>query len=108
LLIQITQRRPGFLDPERQRQEDARYFKRGQTQGPPRDYDFSFRGGATFVLDLETFEVRYAISKDVLNGRRLERQREFLSAVTGTSLRSLYFGKATAAERLAQLHACDH
>ena len=107
LLIQITQRRPAFLDADRQQREDERYSTHRQTKSPPKDSDFWYRGGATFILDLETFEVRYAICKDILNRQRLDRQREFLTDVASPSLRELYFGKATGAERLAQLHACD-
>jgi hypothetical protein len=107
LLIEITQRRPGFLDTDRQKREDERYHRHGQTIPPPRDFDFWYRGGATFILDLETFEVRYAVCKDILSRQRLDTQREFLTDIAGSSLRELYFGKATRAERLAQLHACD-
>ena len=107
LLLQITQNRPGFLSPEKQSRENNRYNKVSQRKAPPKKYDFPFRGGGTFIIDLETFEIRYAIYKDILNERRLDEQREFLSEKTGTSLRELYFGEVRAGQRLAQLHSCD-
>jgi hypothetical protein len=110
LLIQLVQRRPAFLDDARQEEENRRYFTKGaQGKKPPFDEcDFKFRGGVTFIVDLETYEVRYAIEKDILSNDRLDRERKFMSSVIGTSLRSLYFGEATKAERLAQLHASDY
>jgi len=109
LLVQLIQRRPAFLDDERQAAENRRYETTGAKAQPPPfgNCDFKFRGGVTLIVDLETFEARYAIEKDILSNQRLDRQREFTASVMGTSLRSLYFGEATRAERLAQLHAGD-
>ena len=109
LLVQLIQRRPAFLDEQQQKEENQRYFTRGyQAKLPPfEECDFKFRGGVTFIIDLETYEVRYAVEKDILNNTRLDRQREFVDGAAGTSLRSLYFGEATRAERLAQLHAAE-
>jgi hypothetical protein len=106
LLIQITQWRPGFIDPAQQDREDTRYRRVGQTKAPPQksDYDFKYRGGTTFILDLESFEVRYAIQKDVVSPRRLERQREYAAGTRGLSLRELYFGRPDAGQRLSALH----
>jgi hypothetical protein len=107
LLIQITQRRPGFLDEDQQRRENERYMKVGQTRAPATNPDFWYRGGATFLLDLDSFEVRYAIQKDVVKTNRLNRQREYLSGQRGTSLRELYFGQLRPGQRLAILHTGD-
>jgi hypothetical protein len=107
LLIQITQRRPGYLDEEQQRRENERYMKVGQTLAPAANPDFWYRGGATFLLDLDSFEVRFAIQKDVVKTNRLNRQREFLSGQRGTSLRELYFGQPKPGQRLAILHMGD-
>jgi hypothetical protein len=104
LLIQITQRRPGYFDPERQKQEDQRYFKIGQTTPPEAAPDFWFRGGATFILDLNTFVVRYGVVKNVLSSNRLSRQSEFQGGSQKASLQELYFGPASPAQRLAGLH----
>ncbi len=106
LLIQITQWRPAYLDDARQAAEDARYLEaREQPTPPPTDYDFRYRGGVTLILDLESFEVRYAIQKDVVSSDRLDRQRRYLERSSGTSLRELYFGAADAGQRLAALHS---
>ncbi len=109
LLVQLIQRRPAFLDEARQKAEEERYRAKGDQPKPPPfgECDFKFRGGTTFIVDLETFEVRYAIYKDILSERRMARQRKFMGDEAGTSLRELYFGKPTGAERLAQLHAYD-
>ena len=107
LLIQITQRRPAYFDPEQQKAEDARYMTVGGKKPPSKRPDFWFRGGVTLILDLETFEVRYAMQKDVLNTSRLDRQREFVGATTGLSLRELYFGAPDGRDRLAALHAAE-
>jgi hypothetical protein len=106
LLIQITQSRPGYLDADRQEAENKRYMVPGQTDEPNRG-DFRYRGGVTLILDLESFEVRYAISKDVVNTARLDRQREFIARSSGSSLRELYFGAADTGQRLAALHLSD-
>jgi hypothetical protein len=108
LLIQITQRRPGYLDVDRQKAENARYMVQAhQPIAPERRPDFWYRGGVTLILDLESFEVRYAISKDVVDTARLDRQREFVARSSGSSLRELYFGSADTGQRLAALHLND-
>lgn len=107
LLIQITQRRPGYIDEEQQEKENKRYNEIGQTTPPTTNPDFWYRGGATFLLDLESFEVRYAIQKDIVRTARLDRQREFLGGTRGTSLRALYFGEPDSGQRLAVLHMSE-
>jgi hypothetical protein len=104
LLIQITQRRPGYLDANEQQKENERYRVVGQTIRPQRG-DFSYRGGVTLILDLETFEVRYAIYKDVVDTKRLDAQRDYMVRSSGLSLRELYFGAADAGQRLAAMHS---
>jgi hypothetical protein len=107
LLLQITQKRPAYLDEDRQKKENARYMRRHQTIAPDANPDFWYRGGAALVMDLESFEVRYAIQKDVVKTDRLERQREFVNSTRGASLRELYFGRPEGAELLASLHESD-
>jgi hypothetical protein len=105
LLIQITQRRPGCFDDAEQVAENKRYMTEGrQTTAPRSKPDFWYRGGVTLILDLESFEVRYAVQKDVVDTARLERQREYVGSVAGTSLRELYFGPPDAGQRLSLLH----
>jgi hypothetical protein len=98
LVVEITQRRKGFLDPERQAKAD-----RDGGQGQP---DFWFRGGCTLLIDPLTAQVRYAIVKHVTSAGRLARQRAFLGGADG-SLRATYFGKPTPRE-LAEPFACVH
>jgi hypothetical protein len=107
LLIQITQKRPGFLDENRQQKENERYTTIGQTIAPPTNPDFWYRGGATFILDLDSFEVRYGIQKDIVKTSRMDQQRQFISSTRGTSLRSLYFGEPASGQRLALLHMSE-
>ena len=107
LLIQITQRRPAYFDPEQQKKEEARYMAVDGKEPPSEQPDFWFRGGVTLIMDLESFEVRYAIKKDVLNTSRLDRQRDFVGGTTGVSLRELYFGAPGGRDRLAALHGAE-
>jgi hypothetical protein len=106
LLIQITQRRPGYFDDEEQRRENERYMVKRQALRPKRG-DFWYRGGVTLILDLESFEVRYAIYKDVVDTKRLDQQRNYAVRTSGLALRELYFGTADTGQRLAAIHARD-
>jgi hypothetical protein len=105
LLIQITQRRPAYLDETRQADENRRYMQESHQAVGPGKPDFWYRGGVTLILDLDSFEVRYAISKDVVSTSRLDRQRDFILRSSGLSLRELYFGAADTGQRLAALHS---
>jgi hypothetical protein len=105
LLIQITQRRPGFLDENDQKRENARYMVAAHQPVGPKRGDFWYRGGVTLILDLESFEVRYAIYKDVVDTRRLDRQRGYMERSSDGSLRELYFGTADTGQRLAAMHS---
>ncbi len=84
LVIEITQRRYGYYEPDRQAQAD----RAGSDPPPP---DFYFRGGCTLLVDLETAKVRYAISKNIRSEARLERTRRFLTQ-EAASLRATYLG----------------
>ncbi len=70
LVVEMTQRRRGYFDPIVQRRVDS-----GEGEVPVPDFDF--RGGSTLLIDLETGDVRYCISKSVRNEPRLEAQRHF-------------------------------
>jgi hypothetical protein len=100
LVIEVTQRRHGYIDPEIQAAVDG-----GKLEPPP--HDFWFRGGSTTLIDLETREVRYCIGKGVLSAARLERQRRFVSGDSDGSLGATYFGDPrvrAGAEPFAMLH----
>ncbi len=86
LVIELTQRRRGYLDPDLQEAVD-----KGRKE-PPDPPDFIFRGGCTLLVDLKTGEVRYSIGKGIESQRRLEMQRRFLRKPFNPSLQSTYFG----------------
>jgi len=76
LVLEVGQQRRGYFDLERQRSAD--------TGGDPAPADFTFRGGATLLIDLESGRLRYSVSKSVLDKFRLAQQRTFLSGGHGT------------------------
>ena len=86
LVIEVTQQRQGFRDPDRQDQSD-RGLDAGRSPA-----DFTFRGGCTVVFDLETATPRYVIKKDILSESRLHRRRAYLDHPGSASLRATYFG----------------
>jgi hypothetical protein len=97
-VIEVAQRRAEYLD--------------GQPPPPGENPDdsreqFWFRGGCTWIVEADTGTVRYAIGKNINSAARLERQRKFLTEVSGQSLRATYFGsvgKDGHAEPFALLH----
>ncbi len=68
LVIEMTQRRRGYIDLERQRKVES-----GELA--PMEPDFILRGGCTLLVDLETARVRYCIYKDLSSQNRMERMR---------------------------------
>jgi hypothetical protein len=86
LVVEVNQRRRGYLDRGMQSDVDS-----GRT--PPPKEDFTFRGGATLLISMETGAVRYVIGKHVGSNRRLEMQRRYLAEdAPDRSLRVTYFG----------------
>jgi hypothetical protein len=86
LVVEISQCRRGYLDPEEQQAVDS-------GQKPPPKEDFIFRGGATILIDVDSGNVRYAIHKNVASNRRLGIQRRYLTEPE-SSLAYTYFGSA--------------
>ncbi|MFL6262219.1 MAG: hypothetical protein ACJ76Y_21190 [Thermoanaerobaculia bacterium] len=98
LVIEITQRRHGYINPQVQEKVD-----KGEIAPPP--CDFWFRGGCAVLVDLDRGAVRYCIGKGMLSDSRLSSQRAF--ARTTTSLQATYFGAPRGwenAEPFAMLH----
>lgn len=95
-VIEITQRRRGYLDPDIQRAVDS-------DAAVPPDPDFWFRGGATLLVDQLTGRIRYAVRKRIDDDERLEAQRRFLSGSTSRAGASVYFDDKVA-EPFALLH----
>ncbi|MFN8731998.1 MAG: hypothetical protein ACK5ZD_02425, partial [Hyphomonadaceae bacterium] len=89
LVIEITQRRRGFLDREVQQNQDL-------GAGEPKEPDFWFRGGARLIIDLRSGKVRYIIRKAIDDEDRLQAQCAFLSGISGDSL-ALTYGRSLAA-----------
>jgi hypothetical protein len=98
LVVELTQQRPGFRDPERQNRSDLGELPANVLP------DFVFRGGCTLILDLETAIPRYFINKSIVAKGRLGRQRDFIARPEAASLRATYFGTASNYEPFAMLH----
>jgi hypothetical protein len=85
LVIEMTQRRRGYRDPEVQEAAD-----RGAQPSPKPD--FIYRGGCTLLVDPNTARVRYCVYKRILSKNRLERMRRYLYDQSTPSLQAIYFG----------------
>lgn len=72
LVVEMTQRRRGYLDKDKQTQVDE-----GKLTPPP-EPDFIFRGGCTVLIDPEKAAANYCIYKRILSEDRLDRMRGFL------------------------------
>jgi hypothetical protein len=100
LVLEITQRRNAYFDPRTQEEAD-------RASGLDAPADFTFRGGCTVIVNMETGEPRYVIRKGILAGQRLEEQRRFRGRPDAESLRATYFGdplRSGTAEPFALLH----
>lgn len=105
LVVELIQRRRGYLSPERQAEADA------QPANSPRFWDdlrsdFTFRGGCTLLIDGRTGDIRYCILKSICSTARLARQRAFVSRWE-PSLRATYSSadmRAAIREPFALLH----
>ncbi len=84
LVIEITQRRHGYFDPEVQRKMDDRSVPPGSNAPAP---DFIFRAGCTVLIDPVTASVRRVIhtAGTIADDGHLERVRSFLVGETGAS-----------------------
>jgi hypothetical protein len=82
LLIEITQKRPGFLDKD--------YGGISDRKSEP---DFWFRGGCTILIDRKLGQLRYCIFKDIDNKARYQRHQQYLKERWKYhSLREMYLG----------------
>jgi len=99
LIVEITQRRFAFADPDLQAKADRGEWPDSALEKA----DFVFRGGCTLIYDLETARLRYCIRKNIRSENRLQRQRAFLSHPDSASLLATFFG-ADCAEPFALLH----
>ncbi|HEY3568757.1 MAG TPA: hypothetical protein VGP73_12550 [Thermoanaerobaculia bacterium] len=98
LVIEITQKRRGYLMPDKQAKVD-----KGQI--PPGEPDFWLRGGCTVLVDLDRGAVRYCIGKGMASDIRLAAQRKFTLA--SIAPQAVYFGdprRREQTEPFAMLH----
>ena len=77
LVVELTQRRRGYVDVRTQELVDA-----GSRKAAKKDMenpDFRFRGGCTLLIDPVSSSLRYVIKKhSVLDDEKLNEQRAFL------------------------------
>lgn len=107
LVVEMTQRRRGYLDEHTQRRAEKLPFD--AAAWGTKDYrpDFKLRGGCTLLIDSETGVVRCCVIKNIASEARLARQRAFLQGAEGLSLRATYSRTAAGdggAEPFALLH----
>jgi hypothetical protein len=98
LVIEITQKRNGYVNPGWQDKVDS-----GETTLPSND--FWLRGGCTVLIDLDRGAVRYCIGKGITSEARLATQRAYVK--TSSSLQATYFGDPRRREQIepfAMLH----
>lgn len=101
VLVEIVQRRDGYLDKSKQDLADA--------GNPPREGpDFIFRGGATLIVDPRAGRIRYAIRKSIASEDRLEAVRDYMgSAGSALGLRGNYFRRGSRDNPFPFLHASE-
>ncbi|CAN5508946.1 hypothetical protein BH11PSE4_BH11PSE4_06960 [soil metagenome] len=98
LVIEVTQRRRGYFDSDRQKKAD-------HGEGRPGASDFIFRGGATLIIDLREKRLRYVIRKSINDEERLDEQRALLSQPGGFGFTYLPESRGSAArEPFAMIH----
>lgn len=75
-VVEITQRRRGYFDPEKQRKMDAT----GNSPDPNDKGDFRYRAGCTLLINPATMEVRRVIRTEgtISDDAQLTRIRQFL------------------------------
>lgn len=98
LIIEITQERRAYRTEKLQTELDAVRRKNGVRP------DFTFRGGATLIVDARTRQIRYAIVKAIDSESRLAAEREFRFGAAAETLGATYFGASRQREPFAFLH----
>jgi len=97
LVIEVTQRRRAYIDPDVQ----ARSDNPKPADPPLPKEDFIFRGGATLIIDLREYKLRYVIRKAIHDDVRLDAQRRLLLAPEGLGFT---YNRASDDEPFALLH----
>lgn len=102
VVVEVRQRRAGYLDPEIQAAVD-----RGER--PIGEPDFRFRRGCTLILDPVRQKVRYAIATrgDISSDVELDRVREFLRGQIG-EIENAFYGPSSVGELADEHFAALH
>lgn len=98
VIIEITQERRAYRTAELQAEMDDVGRRPGVRP------DFTFRGGATLIVDARTHEIRYAIVKAIDSEARLAAERAFRFGGAAETLGATYFGASRQREPFAFLH----
>jgi hypothetical protein len=116
LVADIVQRRAGYFDKALQKKIDDAdtpwlFFPKDDSHkkprvAPPRKPDFWFRGGCSLIIDAKSGDIRYCVSKSVLNDDRLDAERNFDRTGTLPSAFATYFGSRDR-NPFALLHTTD-
>jgi hypothetical protein len=116
LVAEVVQRRAGYFDESVQARVDAAtkpwlFAAQDQDANKPRDPadkpDFWFRGGCSLIIDAESGDIRYCVTKSVLDEERLALQRGFERTGAIPSTAATYFGTHDR-NPFALLHTADH
>ena len=87
LVIEITQRRDGYFDPDEQAKMDRRGKRRPARKGAADKPDFKYRAGATIIIDPASRDVRWVIRTPgtIADDDELHRVRRYLKGEWGTT-----------------------
>ena len=101
-------------------QQTARLLRRGRTTpgrrgrriaADPELYrrakarsDFEFRGGCTLIIDPDSGDIRYCITKSIDGEERLAREREFRQGPSGDEVGGIYLAGDRTGNPFAFLH----
>ncbi|MDD1709457.1 MAG: hypothetical protein LUQ37_00945, partial [Methanoregulaceae archaeon] len=85
LVIEMTQRRRGYLNSDIQKKVDDGLCD-------PPEPDFIVRGGCTLIVDPSSGDVKYCIYKNITSENRLNRMRAILEEGVAPSLSVTYLG----------------
>ncbi|MGX1100783.1 hypothetical protein [Amorphus sp. MBR-141] len=102
-VVEILQRRKGFLDPIRQNEEDAKLPEKVGKE------DFWFRRGCTLLIDARTYRVRRVIQSrgNIADNEALDRTRTYIAGVRERRQSSFFegeFADLSAEKAFAHLH----
>ena len=106
-VVEIVQKRLGFFDEAEQRRvdedehiaADPELYRRAKARS-----DFEFRGGCTLIIDPDSGDIRYCITKSIVGEGRLAREREFRQGPFGDKVGGVYLADDRTGNPFAFLH----